>query len=51
MFLATNLRQVIDGDIEVMLGICVQNMPCANNVKRLLMFDLKAIYTTNDFVT
>jgi len=35
MLLATNLRQGIDGDIEVMLGICVKKM-C---VKRLLMFD------------
>jgi len=40
MFLATNLRQGIDGDIDVMLGVCVQNMSC---LKRLLMFDLQII--------
>ena len=28
MFLATNLRQVIDDDIEVMLGIRFHNMSC-----------------------
>jgi len=39
MFLGTNL-QGIDGDIEVKLGICFQNMSCD---KRLLMFDLQII--------
>ena len=40
IFLATNLRQGIDGDIEIMLLMIVQNMSC---FKRLLMFDLKFI--------
>jgi len=40
MFLASNLRQGIDGDIEVMLGIRFQNMYFD---KRLLMFDLQII--------
>jgi len=39
MFLATNL-QGIHGGIDVMLGICVQNISC---VKRLLMSDLQII--------
>jgi len=49
-FLATNLRQRIEGDIEVMLGICVRNMPCATHVNRLLMLDLQIICATYDFV-
>jgi len=40
MFLATNLRQGIDGDIEIMLLMIVQNVTC---FKRLLKFDLKYI--------
>jgi len=40
MFLATNVRQVIDGDIEIMLLMCVQNMSC---FKRLLILDLQVI--------
>jgi len=40
MFLATNLRQVIDDDIEVMLGISFHNMSCD---KCLLMFDIQII--------
>jgi len=40
MFLATNLGQWIDGEIEIMLLMIVQNMTC---FKRLLMFDLKYI--------
>jgi len=48
MYLATNLRQVIDGDIDVMLRIFVQNISC---VKGLLMFDLQIIQTTFVFVT
>jgi len=40
MFLATNLRQGIDGDIEMMLLMIVQNMTC---FKRLLMFALMFI--------
>jgi len=47
MFLSTNLRQVIDDDIEVMLGIRFHNMPCD---KRLLIFDIQIIYTTIDLV-
>ena len=47
MFVTTNLRQGIDGDIEIMLLMIVQNMTC---FKRLLMFDLKYIYTTFCFV-
>jgi len=39
MFLATNLRQVIDDDIEVMLGISF-HMSCD---KCLLMFDVQII--------
>jgi len=46
MFLATNLRQGFD--VDVMLGICVQNM---SRVKRLLIFDLQIIQTTFCFVT
>jgi len=40
MFLATNLQQGIDSHIEVMLGICFQNMSFD---KRLWMFDLQFI--------
>jgi len=42
-FLATNLLRGINGDIEVILGICVQNMSC---VKGPLMFDLQIIKIT-----
>ena len=42
MFLATNLRQVIDDDIDVMLGIRFQ-MSCD---KSLLMFDIQIIKIT-----
>jgi len=38
MFLATNLRQVIDDDIEVMLGIRYHNMSCDAG---LLIFDIQ----------
>ena len=38
MFLATNLRQVIGDDIEVMLGIRFDNMSCDEG---LLMFDIQ----------
>jgi len=38
MFLATYLRQGMDGDIDVMLGTGLQNMSCG---KRLLIFDLQ----------
>jgi len=31
MFLATNLREGIDGDIEIMLLMIVQNMTCFKN--------------------
>jgi len=37
MFLAANLQGIV-GDIEVMLGICFQNMSFD---KRLFMFDLQ----------
>jgi len=47
IFLFSNLRQGIDGDIEVMLGLCVQNMSC---FKRLMMFDLQIIQTTFVFI-
>jgi len=40
MFLATNLRHVIDDDIEVMLGIRFHNISCD---KCLLMFDQQII--------
>jgi len=50
MSLATNLRQGIDGVIEVMLGKYVRNMPCATHVKRLLMFNLEIICATYNFV-
>jgi len=40
MFLATNLRQGFDGDIDVKLGICVEKMTC---VKRLVMIELQII--------
>ena len=37
IFLATNRRQGIDGDIEIMSLMCVQNMTC---FKTLMMLDL-----------
>jgi len=40
MFLATNLRQVIDDDIEVMLGIRFHNTSCD---KILLIIDIQII--------
>jgi len=40
MFLATNLLQVIDDDIEVMLGIRFHNMSCDED---LLKFDIQII--------
>jgi len=40
MFLATNLRQIIDDDIEVMLGISFLNISCN---KCLLLFDVQII--------
>jgi len=40
MFLATNLRQVTDDIIEVMLGIRFHNMSCDEG---LLMFDIQII--------
>jgi len=40
MFLATNLLQVIDDDIEVMLRIRFHNMSCD---EVLLMFDIQII--------
>jgi len=40
MFLATNLRQVIDDDIKVRLGIHFHNMSCNEG---LLMFDIEII--------
>jgi len=49
-FLATNLRKDMDAGIEVMLGICVENMHCATHVKRVLIFDLQTICATYDFV-
>jgi len=36
-FLATNLRQVIDDDIDDMFGICFHNMSCDEG---LLKFDI-----------
>jgi len=39
-FLASDLRQVIDDDIDVMIGIRFHNMSCD---KYLLMFDLQII--------
>jgi len=47
MFLATNLRQVIDNDIEVMLRLRFHNMSCD---KSLSMFDIRIIETTIDLV-
>ena len=47
MLLATNLRQVIDDDIDFILGILFHNMSCD---KCLLMFDVQIIYTTIDLV-
>jgi len=38
MFLATNLRQVIGDDIEVMLGIRFHTMSCDEG---LLMFEIQ----------
>jgi len=40
MFLATNIRQVIDDDFEVMLGIRFHNM---SRNECLLMFDIQII--------
>jgi len=39
-FIASNLRQVIDDDMNVMIGIRFHNMSCD---KCLLMFDVKII--------
>jgi len=40
MFLATNLLQVIDADIDVMLGLLFHNMSCDED---LLKFDIQII--------
>jgi len=47
MFLATNLRQVIGDDIELMLGTRFHNMSCDEG---LLMFDIQIMQTTIDLV-
>ena len=46
-FLSSNLRQVIDDDIDVMIGIRFHNISCD---KCLLMFDVQTIQSTIDLV-
>ena len=46
-FLASNLREVIDDDIDVMIGIRFHNMSCD---KCLFMFERQIIKTSIDLV-